>query len=57
MKKPFRNEIEDDMLEEMNSFMKKFKIEEVKFKSHGVKKSKGKKAESYWDKPKSKRRR
>ncbi len=35
---------EDDMLTELNDFMKKYNIEKINFGKHSLKKTKGKKA-------------
>ena len=54
MKKPSKKEIEDNMLENLNDFMKDFGIDEITFgKTHKIKKTKGKKAEDIITKPKS----
>ncbi len=47
MTKPSKQEIENKMLTDLNDFMKDFGIKEISFgKSHKIKKTKGKKAES-----------
>lgn len=44
--KPTKKEIENNMLENLNDFMKEFGINEITFgKTHKIKKTKGKKAE------------
>jgi hypothetical protein len=47
MKKQIDKIAEDNMLEELNSFMKRFNIDEIEFgKKHKLKRTKDKKAES-----------
>lgn len=47
MKKNKNKEVEDNLLTDLNDFMKKFGIEEITFgKSHSIKKTDNKKAKS-----------
>lgn len=56
MKKPTKKEIEDKMLENLNSFMKDFGIDEIVFgKTHKIKKTENYKAEDIITSKKSKK--
>ena len=47
MKSPKKSDIENKMLEELNSFMKEFNLDEISFGvrgNHSLKRTKGKKA-------------
>lgn len=53
MKKPTKKEIEDNMLTELNDFMKRFNIDEIAFgNTHKIKKTDGEKAKDEYKKKK-----